>query len=287
MSSGIASTATTVTFNSTDVEFSGLDQLEVHTGDDDDTIDLDLTVTVDKVVDAGAGDAAHILQGDTAGGLQFRAAGDQPDGLAQGFQAEIIQQQALGACREGLGNLGHVFDFNFHGHPRIPAARMVDGLLNGAGRGDVVFLDQNSVIKPGAVIVAAARTHGVLLCLPQSGDGLAGVQDLHRQVPLQNRLEEDSPSHDERFPPEARGKLHPLGGGQQAVLVGVHERIQLGDDGPAMGRPDRIPGQAARIGTHLVAEVVPRVKREELLPQAANPRRERRRGRANGGTGYH
>lgn len=45
-----------------------------------------------------------------------------------------------------------------------------------SGRSDVGFFYKNAVPKRHALVQATAHTHGVLLCLEQAGQGLAGVE---------------------------------------------------------------------------------------------------------------
>jgi hypothetical protein len=45
----------------------------------------------------------------------------------------------------------------------------------------VVFLDQEGVEQAHAVVVAAAAAHGVLLRLAQARQGLARIEEAHRQ----------------------------------------------------------------------------------------------------------
>src|SRR5688500_15860058 len=53
----------------------------------------------------------------------------------------------------------------------------MDGSGDASARADVVVLDEDGVIEAGAVVVAAADAHGVLLEDAMAGCGLAGVED--------------------------------------------------------------------------------------------------------------
>ncbi|MNE48342.1 hypothetical protein D3C80_1427980 [compost metagenome] len=65
--------------------------------------------------------------------------------------------------------------------------------------GDVVFLDQEGIVKADAVVVAAAAGHGVFLRQAQAGKGLAGVQQAHlgafHQVGQETRTGGDPRQH--------------------------------------------------------------------------------------------
>ena len=90
------------------------------------------------------------------------------------------------SCRAGSGRLAHRA-------PRAAASRFSTSTSsstfacdapcfthragNRAGRGDVIFLDQDRVEQPDAVIRAAAAAHGVFLRDAQSRDRLARVED--------------------------------------------------------------------------------------------------------------
>ena len=67
------------------------------------------------------------------------------------------------------------------GSPRphsAPAPRPAPA--DAAGRGDVVFLDQDAVVQRHALVLAAAHAHRVLLRLAQARQGLARVEDARR-----------------------------------------------------------------------------------------------------------
>ncbi len=84
----------------------------------------------------------------------------------------------LGAGVEGFGELLQGFHFDLD---EYVVATNGAGLFqrggDSAGGHDVVFLDQDSVIEPEAMVLAAAAGDGVLLRQPQAGQGLAGVDD--------------------------------------------------------------------------------------------------------------
>ena len=61
----------------------------------------------------------------------------------------------------------------------MPAARAVSTACGDRARGhDVVFLDQDPVEQPDAVVVAPADAHRILLRRAQARDGLAGIEQL-------------------------------------------------------------------------------------------------------------
>ncbi len=145
--------------------------------------------------------------------------------------------------------------FSQRRRPRLPAT----GLAAGVGLGE------------GGVEVGA-------------NDELA-LQDLDRQVLLDDLAEEAGAAHDQRLLPEAGRQRHRPRRRQQAIAVGVHEDVYLGDDTPVVGRPDLVPGRAAAERPHLVAEVVAGVEGEVLVPQAPHARRKSGRRRPDCGGG--
>ena len=62
-------------------------------------------------------------------------------------------------------------------HLGMQSGGCLEGCLDTAGCLDVILLDQDRIEEAGAMIVAAAAAHRVLLGKPQAGDGLARVQN--------------------------------------------------------------------------------------------------------------
>src|SRR5690348_4507282 len=129
-------------------------------------------------VDAGFGDGADAFEVDAAGDFQRDAAGGEGDGFAQHHVGEFVQQHAVGAGFDRLAQFVQRFDFAIEEHAGTRGARGADRIGDAAGRGNVVFLDQDRVVETHAVVVTAAAAHGVFLGEAQTRNGLAGVEDL-------------------------------------------------------------------------------------------------------------
>ena len=71
---------------------------------------------------------------------------------------------------------GQILDLDFHRYFCLAAFRGRHRRRDGAGRHDVIFLDENSVEQSHAMIVAAAHAHRVFLRGAQSGNGLARIE---------------------------------------------------------------------------------------------------------------
>ena len=76
---------------------------------------------------------------------------------------------------QGLFDLSQRLSLNFHRQPARTAA--LDGRRNRAGGRDVVVLDENHVVEPGAVIGAASAPDRVLLQSSPARGRLARVED--------------------------------------------------------------------------------------------------------------
>src|ERR1700732_2056274 len=132
------------------------------------------------VVDAGGGDLAHSLKRYAARGFQLHRPAArliQPYSDLQVRQAELIQHDDVGARVERLFQLAQRLDFYLDGALRRAGTRRHDRTADGAGGGDVVFLDEHAVIETEAMVVAAAAAHGILLRGAQPREGLARVED--------------------------------------------------------------------------------------------------------------
>src|SRR5690242_16193517 len=128
-------------------------------------------------VDAGFGDGADAFEVDAAGDFQWHAAGGEGDGFAQHRVREFIQQHTVGARFDRLAQFVQRFHSAVEEYAGARGARGADRVGNAARGGDVVFLDQDRIVKADAVVVAAAATHGVFLRKAQARDGLAGIED--------------------------------------------------------------------------------------------------------------
>src|ERR1019366_8887032 len=120
-------------------------------------------------VDSGFGVVADGLEVHVAGGFNGgvgQAFADEFEGCGDFFGGHVVEQDGVGAAGDGLIEFDGSADFNLDGLAGLAAAE-----------GDVVVLDQDSVLQVVAVVVAAAAADGVLVEDAQAGDGFAGVED--------------------------------------------------------------------------------------------------------------
>ena len=115
---------------------------------------------------------------DAAGGFQLGASGRAGHGGGALLHGKIVQQDALCAGGQRFVKLSEAFRFHLDRQARIECPRPLQGGGDGAGRGDVVFLDEIGVEQAHAVVAAAAAADGVFLGKAQAGNGFAGVQQL-------------------------------------------------------------------------------------------------------------
>jgi len=131
-----------------------------------------------NAVHAGFGDGAHGVQADVAGGFEQGAAGRAFDCAAHGVEIEIIEQDQLRTGRQRFVELVQRFHLDLHAHAVAgQPERRFQHRCDAAGRGDVVFLDQDAVVEPDALVLSAARAHRVFFGQAQAGQRLAGVED--------------------------------------------------------------------------------------------------------------
>ncbi len=114
---------------------------------------------------------------DAAGGLEDRPAAHQADHLADLVGGHVVQQDRVGAGLHGKDQLLAVAHLDLDGAIARVGAGPLDRLDDAPCAGDVVLLDQDLIVEPGAVVDAPADAHGVLLQGPPSRGGLAGVEE--------------------------------------------------------------------------------------------------------------
>ena len=128
-------------------------------------------------VDAGGGDLAGAVEGESAGGLERGAAGGDPDRLGHHLGGHVVEQDLLAAGVEQLAQLVEVGDLDLDAQVRVGRADRVVRRHH-AARGDhVVVLDHGPVGQAHPVVEAAAAADGVLLQRAPAGQRLAGVED--------------------------------------------------------------------------------------------------------------
>ena len=127
-------------------------------------------------VDAGLGDVAGAVEGETAGGLEGGVAVGDLHGLGHLVVGHVVEQDPLAARVEQLAELVEVGHLHLDGEVRVRGADRLEGRDDPAGREHVVVLDHRQVDEAEPVVDAAAAAHGVLLQGAEAGQGLAGVE---------------------------------------------------------------------------------------------------------------
>jgi len=130
------------------------------------------------VVHPGFGNRPQGAFIDPATGFQLGLAGIQAHRLAHIVQAQFVEHDDVGSRRQGLFQLPKAFHFHFHRLARGDLVGGADRLGDAPAGSDMVFLDQEGVIQPDAVVVAAATGDRVLLRQAQARQRLAGIQQL-------------------------------------------------------------------------------------------------------------
>ena len=108
---------------------------------------------------------------------RMRAAG-AGDGGAEGGDAHVVEQDAVGARGDRFVELLERVGLGLHVQVRIGGAGGEDGLADAGAESDVVVLDQDRVGEIRAMVRAAAAGDGELVEPPQARRGLARVEDL-------------------------------------------------------------------------------------------------------------
>ena len=132
------------------------------------------------VVHPGGGELGQGGQGHVAGNLQpgpaLAASGIQGHRLAHHGHIEVVQHDDVGAGIEGLTQLGQGLDLDLDRFARVETTGLVHRFHYAATGQDVVLLDEVGVIQADAMVLAAAAGDRVFLGIPQTGQGLAGVE---------------------------------------------------------------------------------------------------------------
>ena len=134
-------------------------------------------------VDAGFSDGVNAFQTDVPRGFQHRPTGVERDGIAQHAQAEIVEQDHLGAGFQRACQFIQTFHFDLDetatlARLRSHGARLLKHRSNAAGGENVVFLDQDGVPQGQTVAAATADANRVFLGQTQAGQGLARIDHL-------------------------------------------------------------------------------------------------------------
>jgi hypothetical protein len=123
---------------------------------------------------------ANRLESNAAGGLELDRLGGwrlMRHRLAHGRQARNHPACAISApAAIAWLQFVQILDLDLHRNRSPPAFGRRHRQGDRTGRHDVIFLDEDSVEQPHAMIVAAADAHRVFLRRAQSRNGLAGVE---------------------------------------------------------------------------------------------------------------
>ena len=118
------------------------------------------------------------FDGDAA--IRFRRVGLRASlhGSADVFGRHIVEENGFGAGSQRLFEFPHgaYFDFDWLRTPAV-AVRSLQRRNESAGQGDVVVLDEHTVGKIEAVILASAATYRILVDGAQPGRGFASVEN--------------------------------------------------------------------------------------------------------------
>ncbi len=106
-----------------------------------------------------------------------------PNAFAQLLQAHVVEQDDFRSDGQRSIELGERFDFDLHRNagsvgPGLPD-RGADGIGIVRQRGQVIVLDQNSIVESDTVVVTAALAHAIFFEQPPAGRGLARVEQFH------------------------------------------------------------------------------------------------------------
>ena len=131
-----------------------------------------------NTVHAGFSDGAHGFQRDIAGGFELGAPGGDRYRATHRVQVEIIEQDQFRAGSQRSVELRQRFHLDLHGDAIAgQLKRRCQYRRDSAGSCNVVFLDEDAVVQPDALILPAAHTHGVFFGQPQAWQRLAGIQN--------------------------------------------------------------------------------------------------------------
>ena len=90
---------------------------------------------------------------------------------------EVVEHDDVGPGLERGFDVRETLRLDFNGTPRRRRARARDRFGHTPGESNVIVLDENAVVEPGAMIRAAAAAHGVLRQRAEPGRRLSRIED--------------------------------------------------------------------------------------------------------------
>ncbi len=159
-------------------------------------------------------------------------------------EAEVVEQDQRRARRQRLFKLVQGFHLDLHADgAACQLERRLQNLRNAARRRDMVFLDQDAVVQPHALVLSATGPHRVFLGDAQAGQGFARIEDggvgTAHGVDIRARCRRDSRQGLQKVQRRA------LGGEQGAGMAADFHQHVIGGDGIALADPP--VGHAVRV----------------------------------------
>ncbi len=201
-----------------------------------------------NAVHPGFGHCAHRVQRDVARCFEQGAAVGDLHRVAHIGEAEVVEQDHRGTGSQGQVQFVEAFDFDLDEFAAIlrvlgDLLGRCHGLRNATGGMDVVFLDQDAVVQPHALVLSATGPHRVFLGDAQAGQGFARIEDggvgTAHGVDIRARCRRDSRQGLQKVQRRA------LGGEQGAGMAADFHQHVIGGDGIALADPP--VGHAVRV----------------------------------------
>lgn len=118
------------------------------------------------VFNAGARHLGDVVEADAARSLQRQSPRSRCNGGTQVADGEVVQQDAVHAGGNGVGEFTLIFHLHLDGQSGMPSARLAHRSGDSPGRGDVVFFEQYRVVEAHAMILATPNTDRIFLGNP-------------------------------------------------------------------------------------------------------------------------
>src|SRR3954451_6755907 len=140
-----------------------------------------------NIIDAGRGDAPHVLQVNPAARLEFYFPFSSRDGLPHLARLHVIEQNHVDAFdlqmrTDLIKPIGLDFDF-YPGTFLAQPLDRVDESGKATARAEVIVFDQYHVAQGRAMVRAAAGNNRCLFQRPQARRGFAGIENFRRRFP--------------------------------------------------------------------------------------------------------
>ena len=140
-----------------------------------------------NVIDAGRGNPPHVLQVNSAAGLEFHLPFSGGNGLAHFARLHVIEQNDVDAFdfQKGTDLIEPIgFYFDFYPGPFLPQSfDGVDESGKAAAGAEMIVFHQDHIAEGGAMVRAAAGNNRGLFQRAQPRRRLAGIEDLGAGFP--------------------------------------------------------------------------------------------------------